>query len=71
LITLDRLDYIVENQKPDPILQPSKLEVPFYLQYCQEAFSKEESNILLLYYSTDHKIKLTEENTLGFYHLNK
>jgi hypothetical protein len=45
--------------------------VPSYLQYCQEAFSKEESNILLLHYSTDYKIELTEENTLGFYHLNK
>jgi hypothetical protein len=34
-------------------------------------FSKEESNILLSHYSTDHKIELTEENTLGFCHLNK
>jgi hypothetical protein len=34
-------------------------------------FSKEELNILLLYHSIDHKIELTEENTLGFYYLNK
>jgi hypothetical protein len=70
-ITLDGLDHIVEDQKPDPTPQPSKLEVPSYLQYCQEAFSKEESNILPPHCSTDHKIELTEENTLGFCHLNK
>jgi hypothetical protein len=70
-VTLDRLDHMIEDQEPDPLPPISKLEVPPYLQYYQEAFSKEESNILLLYYSTNHKIELTEENTLGFYHLNK
>jgi hypothetical protein len=62
---------MITDKKPDPSPVPLKLEVLLYLQYCQEAFSKEQSNILPLYYSTDHKIKLTEENTLGFCHLNK
>jgi hypothetical protein len=30
-ITLDRLDCIIEDQKPDPLLLTSKLEVPSYL----------------------------------------
>jgi hypothetical protein len=62
---------MINDQKPDLRLPTSKLEVPPYLQYCQEAFSKEESNILPPHRSTDHKIELTEENTLGFCHLNK
>jgi hypothetical protein len=62
---------MIKDQEPDPLSLISKLEVLPYLQYCQEVFSKEESNILLLYYSTDHKIELIEENTLGFYYLNK
>jgi hypothetical protein len=32
---------------------------------------KEESNILPSHHSTDHKIELIEENTLGFCYLNK
>jgi hypothetical protein len=32
---------------------------------------KDQSNILPLYYSTDHKIELIEDNTLEFYYLNK
>jgi hypothetical protein len=69
-VTLDGLDRMIADQNPDPSLT-SNLEVPPYLQYCQKAFSKEESNILPLHRSTDHKIELTEENTLGFCHLNK
>ena len=70
-ITLDRLTRMIEDQKPDPVPPASKLEVPPYLQYCQEAFSKEQSNVLPPHRSTDYKIELTEENTLGFCHLNK
>jgi hypothetical protein len=70
-ITLDRLDCMIVDKNPDPLPGPLKLEVPLYLQYCQEAFSKEQSNILPPHYGTDHKIELTEENTLGFCHLNK
>ena len=45
--------------------------MPPYLQYYQEVFSKEQLNVLPPHRSTDHKIELTEENTLGFCHLNK
>ena len=34
-------------------------------------FLKKDSDTLALHRAIDHKIELTEENTLGFCHLNK
>jgi hypothetical protein len=45
--------------------------VPRFLHYCLDFFSKEQSDTLPLYCSIDHKIKLIDDNTLGFSHLNK
>ena len=70
-VTLDRLDHMITDKESGPAPVSLKPEVLLYLQYCQEAFSKEQSNILLPHCSTDHKIELTEENTLGFCYLNK
>jgi hypothetical protein len=45
--------------------------VPCFLHYCLDFFSKKQLDTLLPRRRIDHKIKLTDGNTLGFSHLNK
>ena len=74
-ISLDGLDRMIEDRTPDPVpnsaLESLEQRVPEFLHYCLDFFSKEKSDTLPPHRSIDHKIELTEENTLGFYHLNK
>jgi hypothetical protein len=45
--------------------------VPRFLHYRLDFFSKKQSDTLPPHRSIDHKIELTDDNTLGFSHLNK
>ncbi len=46
-------------------------KIPPALYSYLDFFSKKDSDTLVLHRAIDHKIKLIEENTLGFYYLNK
>ena len=77
-ITLDGLDRLIEDRTPDqdpqeqdPSVEALRQRVPAFLHDCLDFFSKEQSNTLPPHRSIDHKIELTEANTLGFCHLNK
>ena len=74
-ISIDGLDRMIKDrtqeQVPDSALEPLEQRVPQFLHYCLDFFSKEKLDTLPPHRSIDHKIKLTEENTLGFCHLNK
>jgi hypothetical protein len=77
-ITLDGLDRMVEDRRqelgagPDVQTEESlRGKVPKAFHYLLDFWSKWESDILPLHQEGDHKIELTDENTLGFSHLNK
>jgi hypothetical protein len=57
---------------PDPQEKKSLEEaIPKAFHYILEFWSKRQSDILPPHHEGDHKIELTDENTLGFSHLNK
>ena len=77
-ISLDGLDRMIEDRRqeqeasPDPELEDSLGErVPKAYHYLLDFWSKRESDVLPPHREFDHKIELTEANTLGFSHLNK
>jgi hypothetical protein len=77
-ITLDGLDRMIEDkilelhQPPtDESNESLKQKLPTFLHDSLDFFSKQQSDTLSPHRSTDHKIELTEENTLGFCHLRK
>jgi hypothetical protein len=78
-ITLDGLDRMITDRQQDQEHQPADLEpeeslkdkVPSAYHSRLAFFSKRESDTLAPHRSIDHKIELTEDNTLGFCHLNK
>ena len=77
-ISLDGLDRMIEDQRqeleasPDPDLEDSlRDQVPEAYHYLLDFWSKRESDILPPHQEVDHKIELTEANTLGFSHLNR
>jgi transposase InsO family protein len=78
-ITLDGLDRMIEDKKealeqpeqPDESEESLKQKIPRFLHACLDFFSKRQSDALPPHRSIDHKIELTEDNTLGFCHLNK
>ena len=77
-ITLDGLDRMIEDRTQESLppqdqsIESLKQTVPPFLHYCLDFFSKEQSNILPLHRSIDHKIELMDDSKdLGFSHLNK
>jgi hypothetical protein len=79
LITLDSLDRMITDRQQDQEHQPVDLgpeeslkdKVPSAYYSRLAFFLKRESDTLALHCSIDYKIELTEDNTLGFCHLNK
>src|SRR6266536_2730411 len=76
-ITLDGLDRMIEDKKRDREPKPDETDeylrqkIPPALHSYLDFFSKKDSDTLAPHRAIDHKIELTEENTLGFCHLNK
>jgi hypothetical protein len=79
-ITLDGLDRLIQDKTQEQNPQQDhatedteslKQTVPRFLHYCLDFFSKKQSDTLPPHRSIDHKIELTDGNTLGFSHLNK
>jgi transposase InsO family protein len=77
-ITLDGLDRLVEDRRQELGATPNaqteeslRERIPKAYHYLLDFWSKRESDILPLHHEGDHKIELTDENTLGFSHLNK
>jgi transposase InsO family protein len=77
-ITFDGLDRMIEDRHqelgagPDLTAEgPLQERIPKAYHYLLEFWSKWESDILPPHREGDHKIELTDENTLGFSHLNK
>ena len=66
-------DKISELHQPqiDESEESLKQKLPIFLHDCLDFFSKQQSDTLAPHRSIDHKIELTEENTLGFCHLRK
>ena len=76
-ITLNSLDQIIKDKKQDYKLKLDKTEeylkqkVPPSLYVYLDFFLKKELDTLAPHRVINYKIKLIEENTLGFCHLNK
>ena len=77
-ITLDGLDRLVEDRRQELGATPNaqteeslRERIPKAYHYLLDFWSKRESDILPPHHEGDHKIELTDENTLGFSHLNK
>ena len=76
-ISIDGLDRMIQDRTPelappaDESPESLRQKVPAFLHDQLDFFSKEQSNTLPPHRSIDHKIELTEDNTLGFCHLNK
>ena len=76
-ITLDGLDRMIEDKKRDREPKPDETDeylrqkIPPALHSYLDFFLKKDLDTLAPYRAIDHKIELTEENTLGFCHLNK
>jgi hypothetical protein len=83
LITLNGLDRLIQDKTQEQNSQQDyateateateslKQTVPRFLHYCLDFFLKKQSDTLPPHRSINHKIKLTDGNTLGFSHLNK
>ena len=77
-ITLDGLDRMIEDRRQDLVADPNpeteeklRQRVPQAYHDSLDFWSKKESDTLPPHRKADHRIELTEDNTLGFSHLNK
>ena len=67
----DRAQELDPQTLVDLSIESLKQKVPTFLYEYLDVFSKEQSDTLPPHCSIDHKIELTEDNNLGFSHLNK